>query len=145
MTASAVTDRMLIGPLPHAWSPGGETGSFQVDGIVAEQVLRVRVRVFEPLEENTQYLLDRLGTRDIGPLGRPQVHPLPDDLPEGVAVLAFDESAEGYLTARLDLVRRAWHRDIILSTRQVPVEVVDELYDAMIDLLKTIRPERSDQ
>lgn len=143
--STTIPDRMSVGPLPAAWSRGATTGHFHVSGVRSERTLCATVRVFEPLGADTQYLLDRLGTRAAGPLGRPQVESLPADLADGVSVLAFDESAEGSLTARIDLVRRAWDRDILVSARGVPVEAVDGLYGAMIELLATVSPIGSDR
>jgi len=134
---------MNISPLPAMWEHGTATGSYTTANIRPSTPLHARVRVFEQLEANTQYLLDRLGTRTIGPLGRPHVASLPTELPEGVSVLAFDESPAGALTARIDLVRRAWDHDILVSARELPVEAVDEVYDAMVELLAAVHPTRT--
>lgn len=141
MTTDAAPDEpMSLGPLPREWSAGATADQFLASAAGQDGVLPVTVRVFHPLEANTQYLLDRFGARRSGPLGRPQVHGLPDDLADGVCLLGFDEADDGTLTARIDLLRRAWDRDITLSARAVPVEAVDPLYEAMLALLSTVRP-----
>lgn len=131
---------MRVGPLPDMWSRGATAGLFQSSGLLPGHTLRATVRVYEPLESDTRYLLDRVGAQTDGPLGRPRVQTLPDHLADGISVLAFDEASDGSLSARIDLVRRAWDRDIVVSARAVPVEAVDDLVDAMLELLAAVRP-----
>ena len=133
-------DRMIIGPLPIVWSRGATPDLFQSSGILPGHTLRSTVRVYEPLEADTRYLLERVGAQTVGPLGRPRVESLPDNVADGISVVAFDEASDGSLSARIDLVRRAWDRDIVVSARAVPVEAVDPLVDAMLELLASVRP-----
>jgi hypothetical protein len=138
--ATTKLDRLAVGQLPDAWSRGDEPGRFLATGIRPGRTAVVTVRVFEPLEANPDYLLDRFGARTIGPLGRPRVQSLPESLSDGISVVAFEEGADRTLTARIDLVRRAWDLDIVVSARTAEVEAVEELFAAMLDLLATVRP-----
>jgi hypothetical protein len=138
--ATTKQTRLAFGLLPDAWSRGNEPGQFQPIGIRAGRTAIATVRAYEPLEANPDYLLDRFGARTIGPLGRPQVQSLPEPLADGISVVAFEEGVDRTLTARIDLVRRAWDVDIVVSARTAEVEAVPELFAAMLDLLATIRP-----
>ena len=143
-TDNQTPDRMRVGPLPDGWSRGATAGLFQSSGILPGHTLRATVRVYEPLESDTRYLLDRVGAQTVGPLGRPRVESLPDNVADGISVVAFDEASDGSLSARIDLVRRAWNRDIVVSARAVPVQAVDALADAMLELLASVRPAEVD-
>jgi hypothetical protein len=139
-TEEDVSDRMEVGPLPDGWSSTEATGQFLAIGLGAGVALRASVRVFEPLATNPDYLLDRFGAQIRGPLGRPVVQSLPDTHADGISVVAFEEESDGAITARIDLVRRAWNRDIAVSARTPRIEFVDELFSAMLDLLATVHP-----
>lgn len=65
---------------------------------------------------------------------------LPESLAEGVSIVAFTEEPDGTLTARIDLVRRAWNLDIIVSARITDVALVDPMLSSMLELLTAVKP-----
>jgi hypothetical protein len=132
-------------PLPDPWHTEKEPGWFRASGIGSGGGIRARVRAFEPLERNPDYLLDRVGARTDGPLGRPHLVTLPRELADGVAVLAFELEPDDSLVARIDFVRRAWDLDILVSARTHEVEVVEELTAAMVQLLAVVGPTEEKQ
>ena len=132
--------RLQIDALPASWEQGPEPGWFLATAVPAKGATWSRVRAFEPLDSNPNYLLDRLGTRVEGPLGRPEVASLPEPLADGIAVLAFDLGPDDTLTARIDLVRRAWDLDIVVSARTSEIEATEALVAAMVELLGAVVP-----
>jgi hypothetical protein len=132
--------RMAVGPLPDAWNRGDKEGTFVASGFAVGGRIPATVRVFEPLDANPDYLLRRFGAQTEGPLGRPTVQSLPDALADGVSIVAFDEAPDGMLSARIDLVRRAWDLDIVVSARTTKIAMVEPLFSAMLDLLATVQP-----
>lgn len=141
MTAPATEERhMNIGRLPHGWVRADRPGLFQTDQFGAGVELFASVRVFEPLASSPDYLLTRFGATTDGPLGRPRVESLPESLEEGVSIIAFEEEADGALVARIDLLRRAWNLDIVVSARTAEIVVVESLYFAMLELLASVQP-----
>jgi hypothetical protein len=97
--------------------------------------------VFEPLERNPNYLLDRVGARREGPMGRPAVASLPESLADGIAVVAFElVGSDDTLAARIELVRRAWDLDIVVSARTAEIEATESLVSAMVELLGSVVP-----
>ena len=131
-----------VRPLPDPWQ-AEETGWFRASGIGSGGGIRAQVHAFEPLEQNPDYLLDRVGARREGPLGRPQLVTLPRELADGVAALAFELEPDDSLAARIDFVRRAWDLDILVSARTHEVDMVEELTAAMVQLLAVVRPKES--
>ena len=138
-------NRMMVGRLPESWSRDEQPGQFRATGVATRRIVRAGVRIFTPLDESPDYLLRRFGANTLGPLGRPQVQSLPEPLADGVSVVTFEEGADRTLTARIDLVRRAWDLDIVVSARTAEVEAVEVLFSAMLDLLATVRPEEDEQ
>lgn len=132
--------RLQIDALPTSWEQGAEPGWFRATALPARGATWSRVRVFEPLDPNPNYLLDRVGTRREGPMGRPEVASLPESLADGIAVLAFEPEPDDTLTARIDLVRRAWDLDILISARTSEIEVAEALVSAMVELLGAVVP-----
>lgn len=132
--------RLQIDALPTSWEQGAEPGWFRATALPARGATWSRVRVFEPLDPNPNYLLDRVGTRREGPLGRPEVVSLPEPLDDGIAVLAFELEPDDTLTARIDLVRRAWDLDILVSARTSEIEAAEPLVSAMVELLAAVQP-----
>ena len=132
--------RLQIDALPTSWEQGAEPGWFRATALPARGATWSRVRVFEPLDPNPDYLLDRVGTRREGPLGRPEVVSLPEPLDDGIAVLAFELEPDDTLTARIDLVRRAWDLDILVSARTSEIEAAEPLVSAMVELLAAVQP-----
>lgn len=139
--ATTRQNEIAVSRLPEAWSRDELPGHFLATGIRTRRTVRATVRVFEPLDANPDYLLGRFGAQTAGPLGRPQVQSLPEPLADGISVVGFEEGADHTLTARIDLVRRAWDLDIVVSARTAEVEAVEALFPAMLDLLATVRPE----
>ena len=133
-------NRLQIDALPASWEQGPEQGWFRVITVPTEGATWSRVRVFEPLDRNPDYLLDRVGVRREGPLGRPEVVSLPEPLDDGIAVLAFELEPDDTLTARIDLVRRAWDLDILVSARTSEIEAAGALVSAMAELLGAVVP-----
>jgi len=72
--------RLQIDALPTSWEQGAEPGWFRATALPARGATWSRVRAFEPLDRNPDYLLDRVGARREGPLGRPEVVSLPEPL-----------------------------------------------------------------
>jgi hypothetical protein len=132
--------RLQIDVLPPSWEQGPEPGWFRATTVPAKGATWSRVRAFEPLDRNPDYLLDRVGARREGPLGRPEVASLPESLADGIAVLAFELEPDDTLTARIDLVRRAWDLDILVSARTSEIEVAEALVSAMVELLGAVVP-----
>jgi hypothetical protein len=132
--------RLQIGALPASWEQGPEPGWFRATGVPAKGAVWSRVRAFKPLERNPNYLLDRVGARREGPLGRPEVVSLPEPLGDGIAVLAFELEPDDTLAARIDFVRRAWDLDILVSARTPEIEATEALAAAMIELLAAVAP-----
>ncbi|HYI34142.1 MAG TPA: hypothetical protein VEX88_11835 [Glaciibacter sp.] len=132
--------RMAVGPLPDGWNRGDKEGQFEASGFAVGGRIPATVRVFEPLGANPDYLLRRFGAQIDGPLGRPTVQSLPDSLADGVSIVAFDEAHDETLSARIDLVRRAWDLDIVVSARTTEIAVVEQLFSVMLDLLATVQP-----
>lgn len=135
-----MTAGLQIETLPASWEQGTEPGWFRVTSVSAKGAMWSRVRAFEPLDRNPNYLLDRVGARREGPLGRPEVVSLPEPLEDGVAVLGFELEPDDTLTARIDLVRRAWDLDILVSARTSEIEATEDLVAAMVELLGTVVP-----
>jgi hypothetical protein len=135
-----MTAGLQIHPLPASWERGPEPGWFRATAVPAKGATWCRVRAFEPLDRNPNYLLDRVGTRREGPLGRPEVASLPESLADGIAVLAFELGNDDTLTARIDLVRRAWDLDILVSARTFEIEATEALVSAMAGLLGAVAP-----
>lgn len=131
---------LQIDALPASWQQGQEPGWFLATAVPAKGALWARVRVFEPLDRNPDYLLDRAGARVEGPLGRPAVASLPESLADGIAVVAFELELDDTLTARVELVRRAWDRDIVVSARTGEIEATEALVSAMVELLGAVAP-----
>ena len=132
--------RLQIDALPASWELGPEPGWFRATTVPARGATWSRVRVFEPLDRNPNYLLDRVGARREGPMGRPAVASLPESLADGVAVVAFELGSDDTLTARIELVRRAWDLDIVVSARTAEVEATESLVSAMVELLGAVTP-----
>lgn len=132
--------RLQIDALPTSWEQGAEPGWFRATALPARGATWSRVRAFEPLDRNPDYLLDRVGARRKGPLGRPEVVSLPEPLDDGIAVLAFELEPDDTLTARIDLVRRAWDLDILVSARTSEIEAAKALVSAMVELLGAVVP-----
>lgn len=132
--------RLQIDALPASWEQGPEPGWFRATAVPAKGATWSRVRAFEPLEPNPNYLLDRVGARVEGPLGRPTVASLPESLADGIAVVAFELEPDDTLTARIELVRRAWDLDIIVSARTPEIEATEALVSAMVELLGAVVP-----
>ena len=133
-------NRLQIDALPASWEQGPEPGLFRATTVPAKGATWSRVRAFEPLDPNPDYLLDRVGVRREGPMGRPEVASLPESLADGIAVLAFELEPDDTLTARIDLVRRAWDLDILVSARTFEIEVAEALVSAMVELLGAVVP-----
>jgi hypothetical protein len=131
---------MSVGPLPDGWERGDAEGRFEASGFPRGGTIPATVRVFEPLDTNPDYLLRRFGAQADGPLGRPTVQSLPESLAEGVSIVAFDEGPDGTLTARIDLVRRAWNLDIIVSAHTADIALVDPMVESMLELLAAVHP-----
>ena len=89
--------RLQIDALPTSWEQGPEPGWFRATAVPAKGAAWSRVRAFEPLERNPNYLLDRVGARVEGPLGRPAVASLPESLADGIAVVGYDNLSTGML------------------------------------------------
>jgi hypothetical protein len=132
--------RLQIDALPASWEQGPEPGWFRATAVPAKGATWSRVRAFEPLEPNPNYLLDRVGARVEGPLGRPAVASLPESLADGIAVVAFELEPDDTLTARIELVRRAWDLDIVVSARTSEIEATEALVSAMVELLGAVVP-----
>jgi hypothetical protein len=139
MTTSS---RLQIDALPASWEQGSEPGWFRATAVPARGAVWSRVRAFEPLDRNPNYLLDRVGARREGPLGRPEVVSLPQSLADGIAVVAFELEPDDTLTARIELVRRAWDLDIVVSARTSEIEVAESLVSAMVELLGAVVPSK---
>ena len=90
---------LQIDALPVSWEQGPEPGWFRATAVPAKRAVWSRVRAFESLDRNPDYLLDRVGTRRAGPLGRPEVVSLPEPLDDGIALLAFELEPDDTLTA----------------------------------------------
>lgn len=135
-----MTAGLQIDALPASWEQGAEPGWFRATAVPAKEAAWARVRAFEPLDRNPNYLLDRVGARREGPLGRPEVVSLPEELADGVAVLGFDLEPDDSVTARIDLVRRAWDLDILVSARTAEIEATEALAAAMVELLAAVVP-----
>lgn len=133
---------IVIASLPPSWKLEEAPGRFLAPAIGASG-MRARMRVFTPLEQNSDYLLDCVGTRVDGPLGRPEVVTLPRELADGIGVLAFDVDQNDDLFARIDLVRRAWDLDVVVSARTAEVEVLEPLGAALVQLLAAVEPAES--
>ncbi len=141
MTVTATPERrMAVGRLPAAWARTEQPGQFIAARVGASGGIPATARVFEPLSANPDYLLQRFGSQNEGPLGRPTVQSLPDPLADGVSIVAFEEARDGTLTARIDLVRRAWNLDIVVSAYTTDIAAVEPLFSAMLDLLATVQP-----
>lgn len=136
--------RLRIGALPASWEQGPEPGWFRATAVPAKGAAWSRVRVFRPVDRNPDYLLDRVGARREGPLGRPEVANLPESLADGIAVVAFELDSDDTLTARIDLVRRAWDLDITVSARTSEIEAAAALVSAMTELLAAVAPAREE-
>ena len=136
----ATISRLQIDALPASWEQGAEPGWFRATALPARGATWSRVRAFEPLDRNPDYLLDRVGARRAGPLGRPEVASLPESLADGIAVLAFELEPDDTLTARIDLVRRAWDLDILVSARTPEIGAAEALVSAMVELLGAVVP-----
>jgi hypothetical protein len=132
--------RLQIDVLPASWEQGPEPGWFRATAVPAKGATWSRVRAFEPLDRNPDYLLDRVGARVDGPLGRPAVASLPESLADGIAVVASELASDDSLTARVELVRRAWDLDIVLSARTSEIEATEALVSAMVELLGAVVP-----
>jgi hypothetical protein len=132
--------RLQIDALPPSWEEGAEPGWFRATSVPAKGAVWSRVRAFEPLDRNPNYLLDRVGARREGPLGRPEVVSLPESLADGIAVVGFELELDDTLTARIDLVRRAWDLDILVSARTAEIEATEALVSAMVELLGAVIP-----
>jgi hypothetical protein len=132
--------RLQIDALPASWEQGPEPGWFRATAVPGKGAAWSRVRAFEPLDRNPNYLLDRVGARREGPLGRPEVGSLPESLAEGIAVVAFELEPDDTLAARIDLVRRAWDLDILISARTSEIEATEALVSAMVELLGAVMP-----
>src|SRR5215469_265873 len=132
--------RLQIDALPASWEQGPEPGWFRATAVPAKEAMWARVRGFEPLDRNPDYLLDRVGARHEGPLGRPEVVSLPESLADGIAVLAFELDNDDTLTARIDFVRRAWDLDILVSARTSEISAAGPLATAMTELLAAVVP-----
>jgi len=135
-----MTAVLQIDALPASWARGADPGWFRATGVPVKGAVWSRVRAFQPLERNPNYLLDRFGARREGPLGRPEVATLPEELADGVAVLAMELEPDDTLTARIDLVRRAWDLDILVSARTSEIEATEALASAMVELLGAVVP-----
>jgi hypothetical protein len=135
-----MTAGLQIDVLPASWEQGPEPGWFRATTVPAKDPIWARVRAFEPLDRNPDYLLDRVGTRREGPLGRPEVATLPESLADGIAVLAFELEPDDTLTARIDFVRRAWDLDILVSARTPEIAAAGPLAAAMTELLGAVAP-----
>lgn len=135
-----MTAGLQIDALPASWQPGPEPGWFRATAVPAKGAMWSRVRVFEPLDPNPNYLLDRVGTRREGPMGRPAVASLPESLADGIAVVAFELEPDDTLAARIELVRRAWDLDILVSARTSEIEATEPLVSAMVELLAAVVP-----
>jgi hypothetical protein len=131
---------LQIDALPVSWEQGPEPGWFRATAVPAKRAVWSRVRAFESLDRNPDYLLDRVGTRRAGPLGRPEVVSLPEPLDDGIAVLAFELEPDDTLTARIELVRRAWDLDILVSARTPEIGATEALVSAMVELLAAVVP-----
>jgi hypothetical protein len=136
----SLSGAVRVGPLPEAWRRGSASDLFLVSGVRPDAEYAVILRVFRALGSDTRYLLDRFGAAEVGPLGRPHQESLPDHLADGISLLTFDEAADGDLSARLVLIRRAGDLDIIVAARSVPVEAVPDLYESLLDLLAVVSP-----
>jgi hypothetical protein len=132
--------RLQIDALPASWEEGPAPGWFRATAVPAKGAVWSRVRAFEPLDRNPNYLLDRVGARREGPLGRPEVVSLPESLADGIAVVGFELELDDTLTARIDLVRRAWDLDILVSARTAEIEATEALVSAMVELLGAVVP-----
>lgn len=131
---------LQIDALPASWQQGPEPGWFRAATLPAKGVTWSQVRAFRPLDRNPDYLLDRVGARREGPMGRPEVVSLPESLADGIAVLAFELEPDDTLTARIDLVRRAWDVDILVSARTPEIGAAEALVSAMVELLGAVVP-----
>jgi hypothetical protein len=143
-----MTGRLRIDVLPASWEPGPEPGWFRATGVPAkgpakgpaEGSVWSRVRAFEPLDGSPDYLLDRVAARREGPLGRPAVASLPEPLADGIAVVGFELEPDDTLAARVELVRRAWDLDILVSARTGEIEATRALVSALVELLGAVVP-----
>jgi hypothetical protein len=135
-----MTGQLRIDALPASWEQGPEPGWFRAIAVPVKGAVWSRVRAFEPLERNPDYLLDRVGARREGPLGRPAVASLPEPLDDGIAVVAFELELDDTLAARVQLVRRAWDLDILVSARTAEIEATQALVSAMVELLGAVVP-----
>jgi hypothetical protein len=133
-------NRLQIDALPASWEQGPEPGWFRATAVPTKGAAWSRVRTFEPLDRNPNYLLDRVGARREGPLGRPEVASLPESLADGIAVVAFELEPDDTLAARIELVRRAWDLDIVVSARTSEIETTEALVSAMVELLAAVVP-----
>jgi len=132
--------QLQIDVLPASWEQGPGPGWYRATTVPARGATWSRVRVFESLDRNPNYLLDRVGARREGPMGRPAVASLPESLADGIAVVAFELEPDDTLTARIELVRRAWDLDILVSARTSEIEATEFLVSAMVELLGSVVP-----
>ncbi|MCW2935886.1 MAG: hypothetical protein JWM19_6848, partial [Actinomycetia bacterium] len=63
-----------------------------------------------------------------------------ESLADGIAVVAFELEPDDTLTARIELVRRAWDLDIVVSARTSEIEATEALVSAMVELLGAVVP-----
>lgn len=128
-----------VAPVPRGLRPGGLPGRFTVLPVRTRVPVVAQVHAFAPSGPDPDYLLDRVGAREEGPLGRPLVQSLPQELADGVSVVAFGE-AGGVLSARVSLARRAWDLDLLVTAATDEVDVVQDLYEALCELLAAVHP-----
>lgn len=140
MSVSETTAGMRVHRIPAGWRVGESAGEFVATALPRGEESAV-VSVLPAESPNPDYLLARYGAKIAGPLGRPMVQSLPHLLADGVSIVASDEGRDGLLYARIDLVRRAWDLDIVVSARQVAVENTELLFSDMLDLLWEVQPE----
>lgn len=131
--------RMGPSPLPRGWG-GGCRPSLYRRNTSADVPPGLSLHVYEALSESTDYLLERFETKVEGPLGRPQVQALPESLADGISVVSFDEGDDSILTAHIDLVRRAWMLDVVVSGDVAEIHQVEQVFAAMLELLARVGP-----
>lgn len=140
MSAPSAPVPFVVRRIPHSWQIGTDAGEFfAVSTPVGPETAVISILAAEKADPD--YLLTRYRTRVSGPLGRPIVQSLPELLADGVSVLSFSEATDGTLVARIDLVRRAWNSDIVISAVGVALGNTDALFSDMLDLLWEVRPE----
>lgn len=140
MTLTTTAPVLMVDRCPDGWEPGEQPGEFLATGIGTAKTIRASVRVFSPESANPDYLLDRIHAYRAGPLGRPRIQSLPESLAEGVSVVAIEEGRAGSLRSRIDLVRRAYEMDIVMTAQTVDFETVEELFPALLELLAAVVP-----